>query len=111
MRIIKIMGQAIVLSSVAFGALMVNGTARAQIADGYCEAHMPIVQQAVSLRRDGIPIDIALGTADAAYNTNKQLWKWLRGMIRLAYEDPALVQESISNGRAKKYCVEEVRGY
>ena len=102
----------VVLSSVAaVGTWGNSASAQAGLAEAYCQAHMPILQQALSLRRDGIPIDIALSISDSARSTNVSLWSWLRGMTRLAYEDPNLVAQSLRNGRAQQSCVEEVRGY
>jgi len=76
-----------------------------------CMAYMPVVEQAVSLRQQEIPIDIALDTADSAYDVNESLWLWLGDAIRLTYQDPMLIQGAISDGRLLQNCIETVRGF
>lgn len=62
------------LSSMAVAGVWGNSaSAQAGLAEAYCQSHMPILQQVLSLRRDGVPIDIALGISDSARNTNVSL--------------------------------------
>lgn len=72
---------------------------------------MPIVEQAVNLRKQEIPIDIALDMADSAFDVNQTLWLWLDDAIKLTYQDPMLVETAISDGRLLQNCIETVRGF
>ena len=81
------------------------------LADGMCMAYMPVVEQAIYLRQQEIPIDIALETADSAFDLNQTLWLWLDSAIKLAYQDPVNVQSAISDGRLLQNCIETVRGF
>lgn len=81
------------------------------LADSMCMAYMPVVEQAVYLRQHEIPIDIALDTADSAFDVNESLWLWLDDAITLAYQDPDLVQAAIADGRLLENCIQNVRGF
>lgn len=81
------------------------------LADSMCMAYMPVVEQAVYLRQQEIPIDIALDTADSAFDVNESLWLWLDDAITLAYQDPDLVQAAIADGRLLENCIQNVRGF
>jgi len=101
------------ISIIALGGTLGSGLSKAQsgLADAYCQAYMPVVYQAIDLRRDGVPIDIALSVADSAFDTNPSLWHWLRGAVQGAYADPNATLNSLRNGSAMKSCVSTVRGY
>ena len=94
-----------------FGIGISQANAQSGLADSMCMAYMPVVEQAVSLRQQEIPIDIALDTADSAYDVNESLWLWLGDAIRLTYQDPMLIQGAISDGRLLQNCIETVRGF
>jgi hypothetical protein len=102
------------LSGVAtslFCLLTSHAVAQSGLADSMCLAYMPVVEQAVSLRQQEIPIDIALDTADSAFDVNESLWLWLDDAITLAYQDPDLVQAAIADGRLLENCIQSVRGF
>jgi hypothetical protein len=103
------------LTMVSAGLLSatINTSAYAQsgLAEAYCQSHLPIVSQAIQFRRDGIPIDVARGVADSAFDVNVDLWNWLNYAIEEAYKQPDRLQEAIQNGNALSHCVENVRGY
>ena len=94
-----------------FGIGISQANTQSGLADSMCMAYMPVVEQAVSLRQQEIPIDIALDTADSAYDVNESLWLWLGDAIRLTYQDPMLIQGAISDGRLLQNCIETVRGF
>lgn len=85
--------------------------AQSGLADSMCMAYMPVVEQGVYLRQQEIPIDIALDTADSAFDVNESLWHWLNDAITLAYQDPDLVQSAIGDGRLLENCIQSVRGF
>ena len=95
------------------GGLIGSGIAHSQsgLADAYCQAYMPVVHQAVDFRRQGIPIDVSLGVADSAFDTNQSLWRWLRSAVRSAYADPNGTINSLRDGSAMRSCVSAVRGF
>lgn len=88
-----------------------SASAQSGLASAYCQAHMPIVMQAIQMRRDGIPIDISRDMADSAFDVNVDLWNWLNYAIQEAYRDPDSVQAAINDGYALDHCIENVRGY
>jgi hypothetical protein len=88
-----------------------QANAQSGLADSMCMAYMPVVEQAVSLRQQEIPIDIALDTADSAFDVNENLWLWLDDAITLAYQDPDLVKSAIADGRLLENCIQSVRGF
>ncbi|WP_340303422.1 hypothetical protein [Roseobacter sp. HKCCD7870] len=85
--------------------------AQSGLADAFCQAYMPVVEQSLYMRDQGIPIGVSKDMADSAFDTNRELWLWLNQAIELAYQDPGLVRAAISDGRMTQSCVASVRGY
>lgn len=107
MQIIKTTSAAALI----YACCSVAATAQSGLADSMCMAYMPVVEQAIYLRQQEIPIDIALDTADSAFDVNESLWLWLDDAITLAYQDPDLVQTAIADGRLLDNCIQNVRGF
>ena len=76
-----------------------------------CQAYMPVVEQALQLRSQGIPIDIARQTADSAFYTSQELWLFMNKAINTAYKKPDLVKIMLADGTLIKMCASAVRGY
>lgn len=85
--------------------------AQSGLAESYCSAFMPVINQAIDLRRSGVPVDISMNIADTAFDVNRSLWLWLRGAVQSAYADPHAVQGMIRDESAMRSCVSKVRGY
>lgn len=97
--------------SVAIGASTSRADAQSGLANSMCQAYMPVVEQALYFRDQGIPIGVAKDMADSAFDTNRELWFWLNDAIELSFQDPNLVRTALSNGRLMENCVQSVRGY
>ena len=93
--------------------LGISKTAHAQsgIAKSYCQAYMPVIQQAIQLRKGGVPKSVSEKIANSAYDVNKELTYWLRDIIDLTYEDPNLVINALADGRLLEDCIVQVRGF
>jgi hypothetical protein len=94
---------------IALSATRAN--ASSSLAETMCQAYIPVVEQALFLRDQGIPIGVAKDMADSAFDTNKELWLWLNSAIALSFEDPNLVRLALQDGRLFENCVQSVRGY
>ena len=81
------------------------------LADAFCQAFMPVVEQSLFMRDSGVPVGVSKDMADSAFDTNRELWLWLNQAIDLAYQDPDLVRAAIGDGRMMQSCVSAVRGY
>lgn len=83
----------------------------ADLSTQLCETYMVVVSQAVELRRNGIPLNIAEGAADSAYDLDINLYGFLVAAIRVAYERPDYAEMQIRNGQWLQVCTKGVRGY
>jgi hypothetical protein len=81
------------------------------LAESYCQAYLPMIEQAIYFRNSGIPISVATDMVDSAWDANKELWNWLRDIVDLTYSDPNLVAGAYQDGRLYSDCVQQVRGY
>jgi len=91
----------------------ISNTSYAQsgIAKSYCQAYMPLVQQAIQLRNSGVPKSVSEKIANSAFDVNREVWNWLRDIIDLTYEDPNLVINALADGRLLEDCIVQVRGF
>lgn len=94
-----------------FLVLGVSSPARADISKSMCQAYMPVIEQAISFRNSGIPLENATDMADSAFDTNRSLYRFLVGAIRSAYRDPKSALEQLRSGRTQQLCEQAVRGY
>jgi hypothetical protein len=88
-----------------------TANARSGIARSYCQAYMPVVQQAIQLRKSGVPKSVSEKIANSAFDVNREVWNWLRDIIDLTYEDPNLVINALADGRLLEDCIVQVRGF
>ena len=102
---------AVAATGLGFAGIQAHAQMDGGISEAMCRSHMVIVQQAIYLRQQQVPIQIALDVADSSFDTNTDLYNFLRGSIRAAYEDPTTVQQAIDNGRALEICIKQVRGF
>ncbi|MDC0565389.1 hypothetical protein OAO56_03855 [Amylibacter sp.] len=102
-----------VLTALTISLIVISNTANAQsgIAKSYCQAYMPVIQQAIQLRKGGVPKSVSEKIANSAYDVNKELMYWLRDIIDLTYEDPNLVINALADGRLLEDCIVQVRGF
>ena len=102
-----------VLTALTISLIVISNTANAQsgIAKSYCQAYMPVIQQAIQLRKGGVPKSVSEKIANSAYDVNKELMYWLRDIIDLTYEDPNLVINALTDGRLLEDCIVQVRGF
>ena len=84
--------------------------AQSDISTSMCRSYMAVVERAVDLGRQGVPINIAHNMADSALNTNPQLWRFLIGAINMAYKEPQFVSSAINDGSLIEICARQVRG-
>ena len=91
----------------------ISNTSHAQsgMAKSYCQAYMPVIQQAIQFRKSGVPKSVSEKIANSAYDVNKELTYWLRDIIDLTYEDPNLVINALADGRLLEDCIVQVRGF
>ena len=95
----------------AIGTSTSRADAQSSLANSMCQAYMPVVEQALYFRDQGIPIGVAKDMADSAFDTNRELWFWLNDAIELSFQDPNLVRTALADGRLMENCVQSVRGY
>ncbi len=86
-------------------------SAQSGLADSFCRTYMPVVEQSLYMRDQGVPIGISKDMPDSAFDTNRELWLWLNQAIDLAYQDPNIVRAAVGDGRMMRSCVDAVRGY
>ena len=91
--------------------IMLSSPARADMSESLCQAYMPVVDQALMLREQGVPIDMARESAESALETSGELWRFLIKAINTAYKDPNRIRKMLRDGSLIKICVGEVRGY
>jgi hypothetical protein len=91
----------------------ISNTAHAQsgMAKSYCQAYMPVIQQAIQFRKSGVPKSVSEKIANSAFDVNREVWNWLRDIIDLTYEDPNLVINALADGRLLEDCIVQVRGF
>lgn len=94
-----------------FSAFSSSAYSQSGLAEAYCQSHIPIVYQAIELRNQSIPIDIAYSAADSAFGINRSLGIWLRDAIKTAYSHPDEALKLLDNGAALRSCTSYVRGY
>ena len=100
-------------AAIVVSTIFLSNAAQAQsgMAQSYCQAYMPVIQQAIQLRRSGTPKSVSEKIANKAFNVNKELTFWLRDIIDLTYEDPNLVINALADGRLLEDCIVQVRGF
>ena len=95
----------------ALSAYVITGSAYAQsMAESMCQSHMPIVRQAIDLRKNGVPRDTAKNMADSSFDLNKDLWRFLRSAIDFAYKNPQGAEAALNDGRLLKACAKKLMG-
>jgi hypothetical protein len=94
---------------VSVSALPLN--AQSDLANNMCRSYIPVVERAIQLRQQGIPLQYAEEMANSAFITNRGLWRFLVAAIRHSYQAPDASAFMIRNGRMVQICVNEVRGY
>ena len=102
-----------VLTAVTISLIGISNTSYAQsgIAKSYCQAYLPVVQQAIQFRKSGVPKSVSEKVANSAFDVNREVWNWLRDIIDLTYEDPNLVINALADGRLLEDCIVQVRGF
>jgi hypothetical protein len=102
-----------VLTALTISLIGISNTANAQsgIAKSYCQAYLPVVQQAIQFRKSGVPKSVSEKVANSAFDVNREVWNWLRDIIDLTYEDPNLVINALADGRLLEDCIVQVRGF
>ncbi|MDA8760153.1 hypothetical protein N9M89_01055 [Amylibacter sp.] len=101
------------ITALTISLIGISNTANAQsgIAKSYCQAYMPVIQQAIQLRKGGVPKSVSEKVANSAFDVNREVWNWLRDIIDLTYEDPNLVINALADGRLLEDCIVQVRGF
>ena len=102
-----------IITVLTISLIGISNTSYAQsgIAKSYCQAYMPVVQQAIQLRNSGVPKSVSEKVANSAFDVNREVWNWLRDIIDLTYEDPNLVINALADGRLLEDCIVQVRGF
>jgi hypothetical protein len=102
-----------IITVLTISLIGISNTANAQsgIAKSYCQAYMPVIQQAIQLRNSGVPKSVSEKIANSAFDVNREVWNWLRDIIDLTYEDPNLVINALADGRLLEDCIVQVRGF
>jgi hypothetical protein len=92
-------------------ALIVHSPAKADMSENMCQSYMAVVNQALNLRQQGVPIDIVRRPADSALKTSRELWLFLNKAINSAYKEPDRISVMLADGSLVQMCASEVRGY
>jgi hypothetical protein len=102
-----------IITVLTISLIGISNTANAQsgIAKSYCQAYLPVVQQAIQFRKSGVPKSVSEKIANSAFDVNREVWNWLRDIIDLTYEDPNLVINALADGRLLEDCIVQVRGF
>ena len=102
-----------IITVLTISLIGISNTANAQsgIAKSYCQAYLPVVQQAIQFRKSGVPKSVSEKVANSAFDVNREVWNWLRDIIDLTYEDPNLVINALTDGRLLEDCIVQVRGF
>ena len=102
-----------IITVLTISLIGISNTANAQsgIAKSYCQAYLPVVQQAIQFRKSGVPKSVSEKIANSAFDVNREVWNWLRNIIDLTYEDPNLVINALADGRLLEDCIVQVRGF
>jgi hypothetical protein len=102
-----------IITVITISLIGISNTANAQsgIAKSYCQAYLPVVQQAIQFRKSGVPKSVSEKVANSAFDVNREVWNWLRDIIDLTYEDPNLVINALADGRLLEDCIVQVRGF
>ena len=102
-----------IITVLTISLIGISNTANAQsgIAKSYCQAYLPVVQQAIQFRKSGVPKSVSEKVANSAFDVNREVWNWLRDIIDLTYEDPNLVINALADGRLLEDCIVQVRGF
>ena len=102
-----------IITVLTISLIGISNTANAQsgIAKSYCQANLPVVQQAIQFRKSGVPKSVSEKVANSAFDVNREVWNWLRDIIDLTYEDPNLVINALADGRLLEDCIVQVRGF
>lgn len=87
------------------------GNAQSDISTSMCSSYLRVVERAVDLRQQGVPINIAQKMADSALNVNPQLYRFIIGAINTTYQNPQLITDALNDGRLLNMCAKEVRGF
>ena len=93
--------------------LLVPSTANAQedISTSMCSSYLQVVEQAINLRQQSVPINIAREMADSAFSLNPQLYRFITSAINTAYKNPQAVTQALNDGTLLSMCAKEVRGF
>jgi hypothetical protein len=102
-----------IITVLTISLIGISNTANAQsgIAKSYCQAYLPVVQQAIQFRKSGVPKSVSEKVANSAFDVNREVWNWLRDIIDLTYEDPNLVINALADRRLLEDCIVQVRGF
>ena len=84
--------------------------AQTDISTSMCRSYMAVVNRAVDLGKQGVPINTAQSMAESALNTNPQLWRFLISAINMAYKDPQYISGALNDGSLIEMCAKQVRG-
>lgn len=82
-----------------------------QLAEGMCDAYMPVLANAYTFRQQGVPIAATQEMATSAMDVDINLYRFLIAAINFTYEDPEAARDAFQTGRMKSVCVENVRGF
>jgi len=99
------------LLAVVFAYFASVGSIQAQsMTENMCQAHLVIINSAINLRNQGVPISIAQGVADSSFDLDRNLWLFLRQAINDAYRDPIGTRQALDNGQLLQLCVQRLMG-
>lgn len=94
------------------GVVMQPSNANAQdISTNMCSSYLQVVERAVDLRQQSVPIDIARKMADSALSLNPQLYRFIISAINTAYKNPQFITQALNDGTLLSMCAKEVRGF
>ena len=97
--------------SAAFVMQPVYCNAQSDISTSMCSSYLRVVERAIDLRQQGVPINISHKMADSALNLNPQLYRFIIGAINTTYQNPKLITDALNDGRLLNMCAREVRGF
>lgn len=78
------------------------------IAENMCGAYLPVVQQAIDLGQQGVPLSMAEDMADSALSLDRRLWLFVVESIQVAYSNPQAMSQALRDGRWMTLCVQAI---
>jgi hypothetical protein len=88
-----------------------SSRAQNDIARGFCQSHLGLIDVVLGIRMNGMPISIAEDAVDSTFKVDRRLWSVMRATVRLTYSDPKRLGEKLRSGEWINTCASYLQGY